>query len=81
MHGEGNSIVCGDGFCDMQIAADPVRQAAQSRLVSDEFLKTLAEDGCQSNGPPVIQACDFIFLCMGTMVTFFKHKGTTDRER
>ncbi len=31
-------------------------------VVSDEFLKTLAEDGCQSNGPPVIQACDFIQL-------------------
>ncbi len=31
-------------------------------MVSDELLKTLAEDGCQSNGPPVIQACDIIFL-------------------
>ncbi len=29
-------------------------------MVSDELLKTLAEDGCQSNGPPVVQACDFI---------------------
>ncbi len=35
----------------MQIAADPVRQAARADVVSDEFLKTLAEDGCQSNGP------------------------------
>ncbi len=34
-------------------------------MVSDEFLKTLAENGCQSNGPPVIQACDFIFLRYG----------------
>ncbi len=33
-------------------------------MVSDELLKTLAEDGCQSNGPPVIQACDFIFLSL-----------------
>ncbi len=31
-------------------------------MVSDELLKTLAEDGCQSNGPPVIQACDFFFF-------------------
>ncbi len=31
-------------------------------MFSDELLKTLAEDGGQSNGPPVIQACDFIFL-------------------
>ncbi len=28
-------------------------------VFSDELLKTLAEDGGQSNGPPVIQACDF----------------------
>ncbi len=50
----------------MQIVADPVRQAEQSRCsLSDEFLKTLAEDGCQSNGPPVSQACDFIFLRYG----------------
>ncbi len=34
-------------------------------MVSDELLKTLAEDGCQSNGPPVVQACDFIFLRYG----------------
>ncbi len=29
-------------------------------MFSDELLKTLAEDGSRSNGPPVIQACDFI---------------------
>ncbi len=29
-------------------------------MFSDKLLKTLAEDGGQSNGPPVIQACDFI---------------------
>ncbi len=40
-------------------------------VVSDEFLKTLAEDGCQSNGPPVIQACDFIFLWYGHNGGFF----------
>ncbi len=34
-------------------------------VVSDELLKTLAEDGCQSSGPPVVQACDFIFLRYG----------------
>ncbi len=50
-------------------------------MISDELLKTLAEGGCQSNGPPVIQACDFIFLWYGTMVDFLKHEGTTDRER
>ncbi len=60
MQGEGNSIVCG-----MVTAICKLKQAAQSRCVSDEFLKTLAEDGCQSNGPPVIQACDFIFLWYG----------------
>ncbi len=31
----------------------------------------LAEDGCQSNGPPVIQACDFIFLRYGHNGGFF----------
>ncbi len=50
-------------------------------MFSDELLKTLAEDGGQSNGPPVIQACDLFFLGMGTMVDFLKHAGTTDRER
>ncbi len=49
-------------------------------MFSDELLKTLAKDGCQSNGPPVIQACDLIFFGMGTMVDFLKHEGTTDRE-
>ncbi len=34
-------------------------------VFSDKLLKTLAEDGGQSNGPPVIQACDFIFLRYG----------------
>ncbi len=34
-------------------------------MFSDEPLKTLAEDGDQSNGPPVIQACDLIFLRYG----------------
>ncbi len=51
-------------------------------MFSDELLKTLAEDGGQSNGPPVVQACDFIFLIIiGTMVDLFKREGTTDRER
>ncbi len=36
------------------------------------FSKTLAEDGCQSNGPPVIQACDFIFLRYGHNGGFFE---------
>ncbi len=41
-------------------------------VVSDEFLKTLAEDGCQSNGPRVIHACDFIFLRYGHNGGFFE---------
>ncbi len=41
-------------------------------MFSDELLKTLAEDGCQSNGPPVIQACDFIFLWYGHNGGFFE---------
>ncbi len=41
-------------------------------MVSDELLKTLAEDGCQSNGPPVVQACDFIFLRYGHNGGFFE---------
>ncbi len=56
----------------MQIVADPVKQAAQSSVVSDEFLKTLAEDECQSNGPPVIQACNFVFLRYGHNGGFFE---------
>ncbi len=47
-------------------------------MVSDESLKTLAEDGCQSNGPPHVI---LFFFSMGTMVDFWKHEGTTDRER
>ncbi len=51
-------------------------------MFSDELLKTLAEDRCQSNGPPVIQLdAILIFFGMGTMVDFLKHAGTTDRER
>ncbi len=53
----------------MQIVADPVRQAD---VVSDEYLKALAEDGCQNNGPPVIQACDFMFLRYGHNGVFFE---------
>ncbi len=41
-------------------------------MVSDELLKTLAEDGCQSNGPPVVQACDLIFLRYGHNGGFFE---------
>ncbi len=41
-------------------------------VVSDEFLKTLAEDGCQSNGPPDIQAYDFIFLWYAQNGGFFE---------
>ncbi len=41
-------------------------------VFSDEFLKTLAEDGYQSNGPPVIQACDLIFLRFGHNGEFFE---------
>ncbi len=52
----------------------PDTRAEQSRadVVSDELLKTLAEDGCQSNGPPVIQACDFIFFRYGHNGGFFE---------
>ncbi len=41
-------------------------------MFSDELLKKLAEDGCLSNGPPVIQACDFIFLWYGHNGRFFE---------
>ncbi len=46
--------------------------SSEADVVSDEFLKTLAEDGYQSNGPPVIQACDFIFLWYGHNGGFFE---------
>ncbi len=49
----------------MQIVVGPVKQAAQSRCV----------DGGQSNGPPVIQACDFIFLRYGHNGGFFEACG------
>ncbi len=49
-------------------------------MFSDELLKTLAEDGGQSNRPPVVHVILF-FFGMGTMVDFLKHEGTTDRER
>ncbi len=44
-------------------------------MVSDEFLKTPAEDGCQSNGPAGIEACDFIFLWYGHNGGFFEAWG------
>ncbi len=64
----------------MLIVVGPVSSQHRADVVSDEFLKTLAEDGCQSNGPPVVQACDLFSLVMGTMVDFLKHEGT-DRQR
>ncbi len=39
-------------------------------MFSDKLLKTLAEDGGQSNGPPVIQACDFMQSQCCTTVKF-----------
>ncbi len=48
-------------------------------MVSDELLKTLAEDGCQSNQS--FKHVILFFLGMGKMVDFLKHEGTTDRER
>ncbi len=59
----------------MQIVVGPVRQQHRADVVSDELLKTLAEDGCQSNGPPVVQACDFIFLRYGHNGGFFEAWG------
>ncbi len=58
-------------------------EAGSTDVVSDVFLKTLTEDGCQSNGPPVIQACDFIFIYLvwAQWWIYLKHEGTTDRER
>ncbi len=42
-------------------------------MFSDELLKTLAEDRCQSNGPPVIQACYFLFFL--NALHKFEHLG------
>ncbi len=58
----------------MQIVVGPVRQH-RADVVSDVLLKKLAEDGGQSNGPPVIQACDFIFLRYGHNNGFFEACG------
>jgi len=49
-----------------------VNRRHRADVFSDELLKTLAEDGYQSNGPPVIQACDFIFLWYGHNGGFFE---------
>ncbi len=46
--------------------------STEQDVFSDELLKILAEDGCQSNGPPFIQACDFIFLWYGHNGGFFE---------
>ncbi len=42
-------------------------------MVSDELLKTLAEDGCQSNGLQSFEHVIVFFFGMGTMVDFLKH--------
>ncbi len=47
------------------IASSVERLLQRADVFSDELLKTLAEDGGQSNVPPVVQACDFIFLRYG----------------
>ncbi len=49
--------------------------STEADVDSDELLKTLAEDGCQSNGPPVIQECDLIFLWYGHNGGFFEACG------
>ncbi len=53
------------------IASSVERLLRYADVVSNEFLKTLSEDGCQSNGPPVIQACDLIFIWYGHNGGFF----------
>ncbi len=55
MQGEGNSIVCGMVAAVCKLWRIQWSRQHRADVVSDEFLKTLVEDGCQSNGPPVIQ--------------------------
>ncbi len=68
------------GCCDMQIVADPVRQAAQSRCslwwVSQNTYWSVRATGLQSFKHVIL-----FFFGMGTMVDFLQHEGTTDRER
>ncbi len=46
------------------------------------FSKHSDTDGCQRNGPPVIQACDFMFLWYGHNSGFFEACGNQrERER
>ncbi len=65
----------------MQIVVDPVKQAAESRCSlwwvsqNTEHFSLFTEDGCQSNGPPVIQAYDSIFLRYGHNGGFFEAWG------
>ncbi len=47
-------------------------------MVSDDLLKTLAEDGCQSNGPPVIKRISRTFKSMIAVASF--HLVVTARE-
>ncbi len=65
----------------MQIVADPEKQAAQSRCILRWVSQNTYWRWGSEQRPPVIQACDFIFLRYGHNGGFLKHEGITDRER
>ncbi len=55
--------------------------SSEADVVSDELLKTLAEDGVRAKGLQSFKHVILFFFGMGTMMDFLKHEGTTDRER
>ncbi len=65
----------------MQILVDPVRQAAQSRCNLTSFSKHLLKMGVRATGLQSFKHVVLFFFGMGKMVDFWKHEGTTDRER
>lgn len=69
----------------MQTEVYPVREAAQSRSVSDQsrisLPKHLLMMGIRATGLQSIKHTILIFFETGPMVDVLKHQGTTDRER
>ncbi len=61
----------------MQIVVGPVKQAAQSKC---GLSKHLLKMGVRATGFQLFKHVIRFFFGMGTMVDFFNHEGTTDRE-
>ncbi len=73
VQGEGNSVVCGtvsSAYANCSGSSEAGSTEQMWSLMS--FSKHLLKMGVRATGPPVVQACDFIFLRYGHNGGFFE---------